>query len=137
MICLNVVTWTDNTALSLEDDDLENLLARANSEFQKVCSYFRMHRLSLHPDKNKYMIISNASNVNAYQTHLFINNNNLGQNNPNLIHEIKRVRSTDDIPAIKYLGVYFDPGLSFKFHIQQISSKISRSLFILKRAKNP
>jgi hypothetical protein len=60
----------------------------------------------------------------------------MGQNNPNFIHEINRVRSTDDIPAIKYLGVYFDPGLTFKFHIQQISSKISRSLFILKRAKN-
>jgi hypothetical protein len=128
--------FADDTALSLEDDDLENLLSRANSEFQKVCSYFRMHKLSLHPDKTKYMIISNASNVNEFQSHLFINNNNLGQNNPNFIHEINRVRSTDDIPAIKYLGVYFDPGLTFKFHVQQISSKISRSLFILKRAKN-
>jgi hypothetical protein len=82
------------------------------------------------------MIVSNASNVNAFQSRLFINNNDLGQNNPNLIHEINRVRITANIPAIKYLGVYFDPGLTFKYHVQQISSKISRSLYILKRAKH-
>jgi hypothetical protein len=80
------------------------------------------------------MIVSNALNVNASQSHLFINNNDQDQNNPNLIHEIKRIQITDTTPAIKYLGVYFDPGLSFKYHIQHISSKISRSLFIY--AKN-
>jgi hypothetical protein len=128
--------FADDTALSLEDDDLDNLMLRANHEFHKVCTYFRIHKLSLHTDKTKYMIVSNAHNVNAYQSHLFINNNDQDQNNPNLIHEIKRIRITDTTPAIKYLGVYFDPGLSFKYHIQHISSKISRSLFILKRAKN-
>jgi hypothetical protein len=128
--------FADDTALALEDDDLENLLLRANQEFHKVCTYFRIHKLSLHPEKTKYMIVSNANNVNTFQSRLFINNNDLGQNNPNLIHEINRVRITDDIPAIKYLGVYFDPGLTFKYHVQQISSKISRSLYILKRAKN-
>jgi hypothetical protein len=128
--------FADDTALSLEDDDLDNLLSRANREFNKVCTYFRIHKLSLHPDKTKYMIVSNAVNASAYQSHLFINNNDPDQNSPNLIHEIKRVRITDDIPAIKYLGVYFDPGLTFKYHVQHISSKISRSLYILKRAKN-
>jgi hypothetical protein len=128
--------FADDTALSLEDDDIENLMLRANVEFHKVCTYFRIHKLSLHTDKTKYMIVSNACNTNAYQSHLFINNNDLGQNNPALIHEIKRVRITDATPAIKYLGVYFDPGLTFKYHIQHISSKISRSLFILKRAKH-
>jgi hypothetical protein len=46
--------FADDTALSLEDDDLDNLLSRANREFNKVCTYFRIHKLSLHPDKTKY-----------------------------------------------------------------------------------
>jgi hypothetical protein len=57
----------------------------------KVCTYLRIHKLSLHPDKTKYMIVSNAINASAYQSHLYINNNDLDQNSPNLIHEIKRV----------------------------------------------
>jgi hypothetical protein len=54
--------FADDTALSLEDDDLDNLMLRANHEFHKVCTYFRIHKLSLHTDKNKYMIVSNAYN---------------------------------------------------------------------------
>jgi hypothetical protein len=64
--------FADDTALSLEDDDLDNLLSRANREFNKVCTYFRIHKLSLHPDKTKYMIVSNAVNASAYQSYLFI-----------------------------------------------------------------
>jgi hypothetical protein len=128
--------FADDTALILCEDDLENLVLRANLEFQKVCKYFRSNKLSLHPDKTKYIIISNSKVVHETTTKIYINNNNLGQNEQSLIHEIKRVLPTDNIPAIKYLGVYFDPYLNFKYHVQQISSKLSRALFQIRRVKN-
>jgi hypothetical protein len=37
---------------------------------------------------------------------------------------------------MKFLGVYFDPKLNFKYHIKQLSSKLSRSLYILRTVKN-
>jgi hypothetical protein len=82
------------------------------------------------------MIISSANNVNHYPSRIFINNNNLGQNEPNLTRELLRVRSTDAVPAIKYLGVHFDPSLTFKHHVNHVSYKISRALFLLCRVKN-
>jgi hypothetical protein len=55
--------FADDTALILCDDDLERLVRKANVEFQKVCMYFRSNKLSLHPDKTKYIIISNSRQV--------------------------------------------------------------------------
>jgi hypothetical protein len=40
------------------------------------------------------------------------------------------------VPAIKYLGVYFDPALSFKYHVQHISTKISKALYHLRCVRN-
>jgi hypothetical protein len=74
--------------------------------------------------------------VHKTATGIFINNNNVGQNDPLLVHEIKRVLPNDDVPAIKYLGVYFDPTLNFKYHVQQLSAKLSRALFHIRRVKN-
>jgi hypothetical protein len=128
--------FADDTALVLCDDDLNNLIRRANVEFQKVCSYFRSNKLSLHPDKTKYMIISSSRHVHDTPTEIFINNNNDGQNEQSLIHVIKRVLPADDIPAIKYLGVHFDPNLNFKYHVQNLSTKLSRALFQIRRVKN-
>jgi hypothetical protein len=90
----------------------------------------------LHPDKTKFIIISNSHIVHNTAVSVFINNNNPDQNNPNFIHEIQRVNLSDPVPAIKYLGVYFDPGLSFKYHVQQLSSKISKALYHLRCVKN-
>ncbi len=39
-------------------------------------------------------------------------------------------------PAIKFLGLYIDPGFNFKFHVQTICKKISSSLYFLRTAKN-
>jgi hypothetical protein len=128
--------FADDTALITEDDDIENLILKTNNEFQKVCKYFRLHKLSLHPDKTKFIIISNSKKVDEVRLPIFINNNNLDQNDPSNIHEISRVLATDAVPAIKYLGVYFDTDFSFKYHIQQMSSKISRALFQLRRVKH-
>jgi hypothetical protein len=105
-----------------------------NDEFRKVCNFFRSHKLSLHPEKTKFMVISSAKttpNVSIY-----INNNNQGQNDPSNVFKLNQVFSNDPVPAIKYLGVFFDPQLNFKYHTNYISKKISRALFTLKTVKN-
>jgi hypothetical protein len=37
---------------------------------------------------------------------------------------------------MRFLGVFFDPSLNFKYHVQQIMSKVSRALYILRTVKN-
>jgi hypothetical protein len=67
---------------------------------------------------------------------IFINNNNLNQNDPSKIFQLSQVFASDPIPAIKYLGVFFDPQLNFKYHINYVSKKISQALYTIRTVKN-
>jgi hypothetical protein len=100
-----------------------------------LCNYFRENKLSLHPDKTKYLLISPTPNVNITRK-FFINNNNPNQNEAKNIFELQRVNQTDKVPAVKYLGVYFDPNLNFKYHIAQVSKKLAHALYSLRSVKN-
>ncbi len=50
--------------------------------------------------------------------------------------QMPNVNLNSETPAIKFLGVYFDPSLNFKFHINLIMKKLSRALFFMRTAKN-
>jgi hypothetical protein len=55
---------------------------------------------------------------------------------PNKIHKLQMVTATDKVPAIKYLGVFFDPSLNFRYHVSQISNKICVALYTLRTVRN-
>ena len=138
--CSNLFSllFADDTTLSDSDKDVNTLVTRVNMEFRKVAHYFRVNKLSLHLDKTKFMLFSSNRAVQNLNIDLFINNNspNAEVENPNLLHKMEQTNSSSKIPAMRFLGVYFDPQLSFKYHVELIISKISRALFILRSVKN-
>ena len=69
---------------------------------------------------------------------IVINENNVGclNHDPSLVKKLDYVNNESAIPAIKFLGVNFDSSLNFKYHIEQINTKLSKALFILQRSKN-
>jgi hypothetical protein len=138
--CTNMFSllFADDTTLSDSDNDIQTLISRVNTEFRKITHYFRINKLSLHPDKTKFILFSANKTVINLDIELFINNNSPGvvHENPNLIHRMERVDVNSKIPAMRFLGVFFDPSLNFKYHVQQIMSKVSRALYILRTVKN-
>jgi hypothetical protein len=50
--------------------------------------------------------------------------------------EILNVNLNFDTTAIKFVGVFFDPLLNFKFHINYVTIKLPRALYFLRTAKN-
>jgi hypothetical protein len=128
--------FADDTALSNSSSNLDELFTTANTEFHKLCTYFRRNKLSLHPDKTKFLLILHNNTPTQPHHKLFINNNNTLETHQCNIIELNRVSPTDEMPAIKYLGVYFDQSLNFKFHISQISKKLSHALYSLRQVKN-
>ena len=117
--------------------DLNEIVTRTNSELKKVCTWFRANRLSLHPEKTKFMVFSNNENlIDFEEIDLYLDYNNPDQNDPNLVKKLSYVNSKSDIPAIKFLGFFLDCNLNFKYHIQAIRKKISKSLYIMQRCSN-
>ena len=131
------ILFADDTTLSASGEDLITLTEHVNTEFQKVCEFFRSNRLSLHPDKTKFMIFSSNQNVKSQNISVFCNNNNLNVTQiESSIFPLKQVKPHDDISSVRFLGVLFDTDLNFKNHITSITTKISRGIYALRTAKN-
>jgi hypothetical protein len=128
--------FADDTKLLAKHSDPVILNDFVNAEFKKICTYFRAHRLSLHTSKTKFMVFSNSQAVNNFDFNIVIDNNNDNLYDPLKVVRIQRVTQNDDIPAIKFLGVFMDPSLNFKYHIQSIAKKISVGLYFIRTAKN-
>ena len=82
------------------------------------------------------MVFSNSNQVKAMNLTLNINFNNENEDDISKIFAAQRVVSDSKIPAVKFLGVFFDAQLNFNFHVISISSKLSKALYMLRSTKN-
>ena len=93
-----------------------------NKELENVSAWFKSNKLSLNVDKTKWLLF-----------HPLSERQSLPQTLPNLLIEnihIKREYVT------KFLGVFIDKNLSWKQHIDIVSSKISKSIGILYKSRD-
>lgn len=128
--------FADDTTLLLSHSSIHELIILVNRELQKVVNFFRFNNLSLHPLKTKFLVFSNSNLVKQMDISININNNNNDEENPSLIFPVERVKQEDDIPAVRFLGVFFDPNLSFSYHIKLLKAKLAKALFIMRASKN-
>jgi Reverse transcriptase (RNA-dependent DNA polymerase) len=134
---LCALLFADDTTLYFSHKNIDVLVNTVNKEFKKVSDYFRSNKLALHPEKTKFMLFSNSNLIKSKEIEIFLDfNNDNDIVDQNLITKLERVSNESTVPAIKFLGVFIDPQLNFKYHISKINSKISKSLFYLKSAKN-
>ena len=121
---LFAILFADDTSFLISGKNLNEIIKTLNIELQKVCEWFRANELSLHAGKTKFMIFTNnEEGINWESLNIQLNYNNIGSNDPELIKNLGYINSNSDVPAIKFLGVYFDPKLNFKYHIEQIRKK--------------
>jgi len=142
-ICSKFKTFlfADDTTLLYSHENLQTLEKIVNEELWKVNNYFRYHKMALHSKKTKFILYSQNIQVRNSDINIFINNSNninLYLENPNdqLLAKLERVKSEDKIPAIRFLGVFFDPNLNFNYHIQILTSKLAKTLYIMRNSKN-
>lgn len=134
---LLTLMFADDTTLLASHNNIEELFNYVNQEFFKIVTYFRFNKLALHPKKTNFLIFSNSPTVKNTNLNIFINNSNPGSDPKDaLLYPITRIYGTDEDPAVKFLGVYFDPDLSFKHHISVMRGKISSGLYFLRSVKN-
>lgn len=137
--CTSLFTllFADDTSFLITGENLPEIVEKLNIELKKITYWFRTNELSLHPSKTKFMIFSkDDSAIDFNNIGISLNYNNDDQNDPNLIDKLSYVNSRNEVPAIKFLGVYLDPKLNFKYHIDMIYNKISRSLYAINAAKH-
>lgn len=133
---LLTLLFADDTSFLISGNSLTEVIAKLNTELKKVCDWFRANELSLHPDKTKVMIFNKKeSTFDMNEININLNFNNAEENDSSLISKINCVNSNSETPAIKFLGVFIDPDLNFKYHINILHQKISKSVFTFKCIK--
>ena len=125
---LFALIFADDTTLLASGENINDLIDFVNSELHKLVTWFRANRMCLHPEKKKFIVFHSKDNIPWNDIGIFLNPNEIdGIQHPVNIYPVHYVNKNSPIPAIKFLGVYLDQNLNFKYHINQINSRISKS----------
>ena len=103
-----VKLFADDTFLSLDSNNQNELNKKVNEEIKKVSRWLADNKLTLNVTKTKYMIFSNRKSPNT-DFQIKIDN-----------HCLERCTS------YKYLGVLLDDKLNWKAHVDYIPGKITK-----------
>ena len=94
------------------DSDINGVHASVNRELVGVDNWLKTNRLYLNVSKTSYMIISNQKNV--------------------LDIKIRETILTK-VSTVKFLGALRDENLTFKDHVNKVTSNISKSVGVMRR----
>ena len=109
--------FADDTVLSFSSGDRNDLNTVVNEELQNVDRWIVSNKLVLNYEKSHWMLHS-TKNLHDINFNLIIGT-----------HNLKKVMST------KYLGVILDSSLRFNLHIEELTSKISKTAGMMYRLK--
>jgi len=134
---LKTFLFADDATLLASHSDPVELCRIINIELKKVTDFFRANLLAIHPEKTKFILFTQSRNLDQDEINIYIDNNNADQVfNPVLKNRISRVSGDSEDPAIRFLGLYLDPQLNYRHHVQQIIKKVSSALFVMRKVKN-
>lgn len=122
----HILSFADDTSVYLSHSEPHILYENANKSIGEVFNWFCANKLSLNPNKTKYIVIrSQQHNFNFDRFNIQIGDTVLN-----------RIGNTTQEPSTKFLGLLIDEHLSWKHHITHINKKISCALFAIKQAKH-
>jgi hypothetical protein len=133
--------FADDTFCLKSNDNLPTLINEVNSEINKMAVWFRANKLAVNINKTKYMIFTmRGKKIDADLPPVLYNANELGQQaDETLVSPLERYHDNHPLKegrSYKLLGIYLDEHLSLNLHTDHIISKLSRSLYCIKQAKN-
>ena len=114
---MKAIHYADDSTLYLNIDKNTDCTTMINSELHSLNSWLKANKLFLNTTKTRYMIIHNRSKP------------------PNLNLKIENspiLRASSH----KFLGIFIDETLKFDVHVNQLCSKISRNLGLIRRIKS-
>jgi len=127
---LNLLSFADDTTVSLSSDNISSLYQNMNHELKNLNTWFEANRLCLNAKKTKYIIFSPNKKYLYYYP----------RNDYNQIYlngqVVDQIRSDGDEKSFKFLGIHMDETLSWKFHIQKVCSKIASANYFINKAKH-
>ena len=117
---LHLLSFADDTTIYCSETTLDENRKKATSELTKILDWLHANILSLHINKTNFTIFGPQCSAHDYS------NCTIRLNGQNIRH----------VNECKFLGIYLDTHLTWKRHMERISSKISSAIFAINRARD-
>jgi hypothetical protein len=114
------IRFADDTNLVGTGNNKEQTEQYINNELTKLHAWFCSNKLTLHPDKSRYLVYTKDKLIQL----------KLGGKN------MMRCGYGEQEEGVKFLGVLIDENLDWKLHINNIKKKIGKGNYLLWRYKN-
>ena len=118
--------FADDTTFLTSNKDINVLFRQTQRSLQVAAEWFQANKLTLHPEKTKYMVFTPP------KTQYNVQNLSLKLNSTKL----ERVGSDCPEKSVKFLGIQFDDKLSWKPQIHEIKKKLNCSNYYLAQVRN-
>lgn len=122
---LNILSFADDTTISAWGRDPTSLYTKMNTELKNLTDWFRANRLCLNVKKTKYILF------NPSHSQIITGNNQIILNDS----PVDRIGQNETVKSFKFLGIHIDEHLSWKYHVEKLCSKISKSNYIINKIK--
>ena len=121
--CTKLLTnlFADDTTYQASGKNISELIKLVNIELEKAAEWFNANHLTVHPGKTKFIIFGNPREK---VPDIFLNG-----------HQLERIHEQGTTKSFKFLGVHLDENLSWKHHINNINTKITKISFHLTRLR--
>ena len=116
---LSIILFAGDTNLFFSHKNLVTLKETTNRELNKIASWLSANKLSLNIKKTHFIIFKSRGKKSNQHVSIIMNN-----------QEIEQVKYT------KFLGLYIDDEFTWKYHIDQVASKITKMTGILAKARH-
>ena len=112
--------FADDTFIMYSSKKLKTIETVVNTELKQVSKWLKLNKLSLNADKTQLIFFHSKQHILNYdEISIKFHGNKLLP-----------------VDNIKYLGMYIDKYLSWDYHIQQLSKKLSRANGILSKLRH-
>lgn len=128
----SIITYADDTVLLFDANTWTDLQIIAQTGFNSIHNWLLVNSLTLNTSKTKFIPFS-VTSVNQPRTNLIIKAHlcHLPSNRPNCV--CPYIAQTD---TIKYLGIVLDKHLTFKTHIETLTSRLRKLMYVFKSIRN-
>ena len=117
-----ILLYAHDTALINNDYCIQQCLPRIENDLQSLHKWFSMNKLKLNEAKTTFCIFGTRHMISSAKSSVITLNFNNTLSRP--------------VKELKYLGMILDETLSFKSHIEKLSTRLSKTLGILSNIKH-
>lgn len=123
----HLVSFADDTAISFSADSWAELQIAAQNGFDTISHWLRINKLTLNTIKTKFITFSISSSPKPLDAPSIKAHSCLSKSNSTC-----KCPSLSQVDTIKYLGITLDNYLNFKSHIQLLSGRIRKLIYVFK-----